>query len=324
MSESAAEKFAARLFARGAVNESVRESFLAALKRRDLGRTALIWLKPPVTSRFNLDPSPEFLPDFIQVVSSGERPGADELHESGAYYCLDLSSVVLSSSQRHLRNINNILDLCSSPGGKSIFAARSLRPELLVSNESVRNRAGALISNLKRCQIPGAIVTSSDSSYFASDFPSAFDLVIVDAPCSGQSLPLRGINAEGCFNPLVIKRNARRQRRILANGAQSVTHGGYLLYLTCTYSYEENEENLLWLLKNFPEFTPVETPDLGFLQSPFTDFPCARLWPGMALGAGGFSVLLQRRSNGETPASPNFEMIRPLWKAGELAAIEEE
>jgi 16S rRNA C967 or C1407 C5-methylase (RsmB/RsmF family) len=118
-------------------------------------------------------------------------------------------------------------------------------------------------------------------------------VVIVDAPCSGQSLLAKGAKAPGCFHPVTINKNANRQKRILANAAQLVAPQGYLAYMTCTYSVEENEQVIEWLLERFPRLRPVVIPHLATHQSSLSSLPCYRLWPQTGLGAGAFTILLQ-------------------------------
>ncbi len=136
-----------------------------------------------------------------------------------------------------------------------------------------------LISNLKR----------SNSSH----------LVIVDAPCTGQSLLAKGGKAPGCFHPTAINKSANRQKRIIANSAGMVAPQGYLAYMTCTYSSEENEQVREWFLERFPQFQPVVIPHLAGYQSHLATMPCYRMWPQEGLGAGAFTDLFKNRSEGQ-------------------------
>ncbi|MCC6952861.1 MAG: RsmB/NOP family class I SAM-dependent RNA methyltransferase [Deltaproteobacteria bacterium] len=258
--------------------------------------------------------------ELAAAVAREHRAGADPLHDAGAYYCADCSSVAEASIMLDAQlDRPIILDLCASPGGKSIFASRALRPKTLVANETIGKRLRQLAVNLERCHIDNAVVTSSDSSFFASEFAAAFDLVIVDAPCSGQSLPQRGVDAQNCFHPLVISRNAGRQKRILANAFRCVSPGGYVAYMTCTFSTEENEDVIRWALERFPDFTATESPRLAPYRSEFSDFPAYRFLPGQGenVGAGGFSCLLQRSTTAgiEDHETKPFrrERIRAHW-----------
>ena len=143
-------------------------------------------------------------------------------------------------------------------------------------------------------------MTSQDSSRFDESLHGGFDLLICDVPCSGQSLIVRKGESPGCFHPATINLNSNRQKRIIANSAALVRPGGALHYITCTYSRQENEAIIEWLLKKFPKFKPLAVPALEKHQSHLADFPAYRLWPQEGIGAGGFCCLLQKE--GDAPA----------------------
>jgi 16S rRNA C967 or C1407 C5-methylase (RsmB/RsmF family) len=277
---------------------------------------ALIWLKDrPVEMSFRVEPPCDWQPSFVDRVSIDERPGLHPLHDEGFYYCLDFSSVFaascLAAAEKHQ---NLVVDLCASPGGKSVFAWRMFRPELLLSNEVIRKRTAALISNLARCQIHPAAVVTMDSSRLAAACPQSASLVVVDAPCSGQSLVARGKRAPGGFHPATINMNANRQRRILANAARLVAPGGCLAYITCTYSVKENENNVSWLLKKEPRFQPLGVAALERFQSHLSDIPCYRLWPQHGIGAGAFAAILRNNEDGLT-RTWRLSSLRVVWRS---------
>jgi 16S rRNA C967 or C1407 C5-methylase (RsmB/RsmF family) len=176
----------------------------------------------------------------------------------------------------------------------------------LICNEVIGKRLGMLISNLKRCQISPVAVLNQDPSRLAAQFPRSLPLILVDAPCSGQSLLAKGGKAPGCFHPVTINRNANRQKRILANAAQMLAPGGYLLYTTCTYAVEENERVGEWLWKQFPNLQPCTVPALAEYQSHLASYPCYRLWPQSGLGAGAITLLLQHTET--AVSSPGSEL----------------
>jgi 16S rRNA C967 or C1407 C5-methylase (RsmB/RsmF family) len=276
-------------------NQNDRESFIEALLNPTVLNPAILWCQDYHPKPFPvLEPLP-WQPDFTDRLAPEVRPGKHELHNQGFYYCLDLSSIFAATVLLSIpEKIKTVFDLCASPGGKSIFAWRVFHPEILYANEVIGKRSGALIANLKRCQVNNYQVLNLDVGILARSYEKAGNLVIVDAPCSGQSLLAKKETNDGCFHPLVINRNAQRQRRILANATSIVKPGGYLVYMTCTYSPAENEDNIHWLLKKFPFFSPIEIKSLIPYQSHLTDIPCYRLMPQNQQGAGSFSVLLQR------------------------------
>lgn len=310
------EKVASKVFADTAERAAFQEALLAG-ESKEL--SLIVLQDQPAIQTFPRLKRTAWQPEFIERIQEGFKPGNHPLYAKGAFYSMDFSSVFAATPLVEVARagkVRRILDLCSAPGGKGIFAHRCFRteePPLLIANEVIRKRTGILRDNLKRCHIAPAMVTSWDPQNWAKFYPEAFDLVLVDAPCSGQSLIAKGDAADGAFHPKMISMNASRQRRILANGIQALRPGGHLLYMTCTYSPEENERVIEWARQRFPEIEPVAVPDLVEFASGLADFPAYRLFPQMGLGAGAFSCLL--RKQGEPDAHwPSLERLKPLWQ----------
>jgi 16S rRNA C967 or C1407 C5-methylase (RsmB/RsmF family) len=306
------KKLAAGLFEQPAA----REAFIQALLAPVSYDPAIVWLEnrpdpSPIPARAAYD----WQPEFVDRVSIDDRPGRHPLHQQGAYYCLDVSSVFAACALYAVAEPpETVLDLCASPGGKSVFAWRLLQPERILANEVIGKRTAALISNLQRCRIRPATVLSRDSSILADSCPQSADLVVVDAPCSGQSLIARGKPSPGCFHPATINMNANRQRRILACAARVVAPGGYLAYITCTYARKENENNAIWLMKHCPHLRPLPVPRLAEFPSHLADFPCYRLWPQQQIGAGAFAVIFRNEETGPRRSFP-LDQLRPVWRS---------
>lgn len=276
-----------------------REEFLRLLDQTIGATPALVWMEDrPEPLPFRVAARQPWQPIFVDVVDAQSGVGRHHLHEAGAFYMLDLSSVLSASAMLQCEGVRTVLDVCAAPGGKSLFAWRAVRPDLLVSNEVIGKRHGALVSNLRRCGAHGALVTRFDPSQLAERAASRFDLVVVDAPCSGQSLVVRGKEQPGCFHPRIVAMNAKRQRRILAESAKVVRPGGYLLYVTCTYALQENEELVEWFLDRQQQFKAVDVAALAPFRSPHIGVPCYRHTPLHGVGAGGFAALMMR-SDGE-------------------------
>ncbi|MGI0486692.1 RsmB/NOP family class I SAM-dependent RNA methyltransferase [Pantanalinema rosaneae CENA516] len=274
----------------------------------------ILWCQEkPETPPFQLESPLSWQPEFIDRLTLGQKPGQHPLHDQGAFYCLDFSSVFAVSVLLAISQLQRtaIVDMCASPGGKSIFAWTALQPQLLISNEVIGKRSAALISNLKRCRIQPTLVTRCDSKILAAEIPQTASLVLVDAPCTGQSLIAKGGKAPGCFHPVTINNNANRQKRILANSAQVVAPQGYLAYMTCAYSPEENEQVAEWFLERFPQFQAVTVPHLTDYQSQLTTLPCYRMFPQQGLGAGAFTMLLQNTTIGQPQALPDSFLTHP-------------
>lgn len=277
-----------------------QEKFIQAIVNPQPFNPCILWLQQkPTIHPFTVENPTHWQPEFVDRLAINTKPGKHQLHESGHYYCLDFSSIFAASILLTISQpVKLILDMCAAPGGKSIFAWKTLHPELLISNEVIGKRIGMLISNLKRCQISQSVVTSADSEKLAEIIPQTANLVIVDAPCTGQSLLAKGEKAPGCFHPVTINSNANRQKRILANSAKIVAPQGYLAYMTCTYSPAENEQVTEWFIAKFPQFQPVQVTDLAAHQSHLTNLHCYRMWPQDRLGAGAFTVLFQNQEEG--------------------------
>ena len=313
------EKVARSLFP----SEIDRREFLEAVSRGDSGVTAMVWLRSePDAGAVQEGTRQEWLPSWISVAAEGERPGKLAAHEAGEFYCMDLSSTFACAALSAVEGTCEIVvDMCASPGGKGIVARRYLGPKLLVGNEVIGKRTAQLISNYKRCAIDPSVVTSLDPEVLGREIPDAAGLVVVDAPCSGQSLMLKGLVAPGAFHSATIGMNERRQRRILAHSSKIVAAGGYLLYATCTFSQEENESNVEWFLKTFPQFRGVEVPNLQIYRSHLSESPCYRLWPQLGKGAGAFCALFKRD---EAPASKHqtadeiISHLRTSWRSPTL------
>jgi 16S rRNA C967 or C1407 C5-methylase (RsmB/RsmF family) len=308
--------------------ESERDELFRALEHGQSGVDAVAWLRRESQANLYQRSSnrPKWLPEWIDVVAPDERPGRLTEHQDGDFYILDLSSTFAVAPLVELLNEYkdhcSILDLCAAPGGKGILAWRYLNPRLIVANEVIAKRTAQLISNYKRCRIDPALVSSCDPGLIKSLFPEVFNLTIVDAPCSGQSLVLKGLAAPGAFHRATIALNERRQRRILINASESVAPGGYLLYSTCTFSREENEKVVEWLCKVRGDFKALEVSALEGYRSRLSDLAMYRLFPHHGFGAGCFVALLRRdgAASGDVLTKQGaLDKLRVVWSSDGVA-----
>lgn len=297
-------------------NPGTRQEFIDCLLAPRPPARAVLWLQErPQPVPFRVMDAVAWQPDFIDRVPPDEPVGATLHHQAGAYYCLETSSVFCAVPILLLRPGQElVVDMCASPGGKTMFCCRALRPKQILCNEVIKKRTGALIANLRRCRIHPCMVLSCDSSWFVHRWAASAGLVIVDAPCSGQSLVAKGKRSPGCFHPATMNMNSNRQKRILANSAPLVAPGGHLAYMTCTYSVQENERVVAWLREKFPWFVPIEVPWLKSHQSHLTELPCYRLWPQEGIGAGAFVAILENQAEG-TMQTPDISSLRPIWRS---------
>ena len=182
------------------------------------------------------------------------RTGA---HHAGIIYMQDPGAMAAMAAV-DIEPTWKVADLCAAPGGKSGQIAERLGDGgFLLSNEYVPKRAKIIVSNLERLGARCAMVTSLDTSALAELYPSYFDLVVVDAPCSGEGMFRKSEEAREEWTPDSPRLCAERQREILKNAVAMLKPGATLLYSTCTWSLEENEENVLWLLEEFLDLSLI-------------------------------------------------------------------
>ncbi len=225
---------------------------------------------PAVLDAFHLRPIPWASYGFYYPEE--ERPGKSPLHEAGLYYLQEPSAMAVATLAAP-RPGEKVLDLCAAPGGKSTMLAGMLMGEgLLVSNEIHPQRARILSQNVERMGIPNAIVTNETPEHLAEHFASYFDCVVVDAPCSGEGMFRKEEQALELWSVENVKVCAARQRQILDQAAKMVGRGGRLVYSTCTFAPEEDEQTIADFCRRHPEFTIWDVPrqlgdrmqDLGF------------------------------------------------------------
>lgn len=215
--------------------------------------------QPPVTSvRLNpAKPSDAFagseqVPWSRQGRYLAERPvfTTDPMFHAGAYYVQEASSMFLEHMFNELvqeKNGIRVLDLCAAPGGKSTLIASLLgKDSLLVSNEVIRSRASILDENMTRWGQMNTWVTSNDPKDF-SKLKGYFDVIVVDAPCSGSGLFRKDERALDEWSEANVDLCAQRQKRILADVWASLKENGILIYATCSYSPQEDEDILDWM-----------------------------------------------------------------------------
>ena len=236
-----------------------------------------------------------------------ERPSFtfDPTLHAGGYYVQEASSMFVAWVLRHLcKEPVRMLDLCAAPGGKSTLACDAL-PEgsLLVVNEVVRNRAQVLLENLTKWGYPRVVVTNSDPADF-TPLGSVFDIILVDAPCSGEGMFRKDPVAISEWSRENVGACVRRQRRILTDILPCLKPGGLLLYSTCTYNLEENEENVRWLRDEWGMeilSVPDVRPEWGITGNLLSgeDFPVYRFLPHRTRGEGFFLAVMRKPEDAE-------------------------
>jgi NOL1/NOP2/sun family putative RNA methylase len=220
--------------------------------------------------------------------------GRSVYHELGAYYIQEPSAMAVVAALSP-RPGESILDLCAAPGGKTTAIGRALGGTgTLVANEIHPTRVLTLAQNLERTGVP-AVVTNESPDRLSAQWQGRFDAVLVDAPCSGEGMFRKEPEAVSAWSPAAPEMCANRQRDILQHAVSLVRPGGRLVYSTCTFNPLENEQIVLWMLRNFPvRLMPLpdwpgwepghpewaeDEPTLQFTR---------RLWPHHGRGEGHF------------------------------------
>jgi 16S rRNA C967 or C1407 C5-methylase (RsmB/RsmF family)/NOL1/NOP2/fmu family ribosome biogenesis protein len=249
----------------------------------------------------------------------------DPLFHAGCYYVQEASSMFLEQAFTQLLDLSEtlrVLDLSAAPGGKSTHIQSLISAaSLLVSNEVIRARANILQDNIIRWGCENVIVSNNDPRDF-SRLENFFDVLVVDAPCSGSGLFKKDEAAVEQWSPELVELCSQRQQRILADAWPSLKRNGLLIYSTCSYSKEEDEEIIEWLKKEFS----IETCRLqlndewGIVEVESQNFYGYRFWPGKAKGEG-FFLSCMRKTDGEEKTKPDAKNKTEMISEKENAIV---
>jgi len=222
-------------------------------------------------------------------LKEGVRPGAGIAHAAGAFY-LQEASAMLSAAVMQPQPGERILDLCAAPGGKSSQIAGYMQNTgLLISNEPEPARCRVLASNLERMGAMHAAVVNAWPDALSAKWPEEFDAILCDAPCSGEGMFRRDKNARLEWKPGSPAGCAKRQAEILDQAAKMLKKGGRLIYSTCTFNPEENENTISAFLDRHPDFHFEDFEIEGIGRS---TNGCMRIFPHKLRGDGHFAAKL--------------------------------
>ena len=242
-----------------------------------------------------------------------ERLSLHPYYYAGVYY-LQEPSAMAPASFLPVNPGDRVLDLCAAPGGKTTALAAKLEGKgLIVANDISASRCKALLKNMELAGIRNGIVTCESPQKLASHFPKYFDKILVDAPCSGEGMFRKEASMAKDWTEDVVREYASIQRQILDQAIKMLRPGGMLLYSTCTYSPEENEKSVEFLLEKgfhlldlpiaegvsmgMPEYSSKEDPELK---------KCRRFWCHRVKGEGQFAALLAKEEEPEAWSSVNL------------------
>ncbi len=241
------------------------------------------------------------------------QPARHPYYYAGLYYIQEPSAMT-PASLLPVNQGDKVLDLCAAPGGKSTELAARLKGEgVLVANDISNSRAKALLKNMELFGVRNAIVLSEAPSRLMNYFEGYFDKILVDAPCSGEGMFRKSPSIMKNWEQYGVEYYNKLQKEILLSAAKMLKPGGSMLYSTCTFSPEENEGTIAFLLKQFPEFhvvNPLKKKEsegqkgvsyegFAFGRPEWVNGPeelknCIRLWPHRIHGEGHFITLLEK------------------------------
>lgn len=283
---------------------------------------------PPVSIRINqtkaqLPANLHQVPWTTTGVYLPERPlfTLDPLLHAGAYYVQEASSMFLEQAIRQILDLDQpyqVLDLCGAPGGKSTHLA-SLFSEnsLIVSNEVIRSRASILAENITKWGSGNVVVTSNDPRDFGK-LPDFFDVMVVDAPCSGEGMFRKDPQAIQEWSDENVKLCAQRQQRILMDVWDSLKPGGLLIYSTCTWNESENEQNIVWLSEQEQaESIKLQLqPEWGVVATQLNGIEGYRFYPHQVQGEGFFMAVVRKAGSPELHHKQSKKKKYKLTTAG--------
>jgi len=244
------------------------------------------------------------------ILATDEPVGTTPEHHAGIIYMQDPGAMA-SVCAVDIKEGDRVLDLCAAPGGKSGQAAARIGDGgFLLSNEYVPRRAKAMVGNFERLGIKCAIVTSLDTAEFKKLYKTFFDVVIADVPCSGEGMFRKNPEAVSEWSEQEVYACAARSLKILDNAAPLVKEGGRIVYSTCTFNTEENEEVVYAFLKSHPEYELIPATDevraatsrgIEVGEGDISLYECCRNYPHTSVGEGQFIAVLKRKTSNDMP-----------------------
>lgn len=236
------------------------------------------------------------------------QPARHPYYYAGLYYIQE-PSAMLPAAVLPVEPGDRILDLCAAPGGKSTeLGARLKGRGILVANDISSSRAKALLKNIELSGIDNAVVVSEAPQKLALFFHEYFDKILIDAPCSGEGMFRKDKSMIKNWTEQSVQYYASLQREIIDAAAAMLKPGGMLVYSTCTFSPEEDERSIAYLLQQYPAFTLQPISRCPGFDSGRPEWAggcdvtdAVRLWPHRISGEGHFTALLKKEKSQDRP-----------------------
>lgn len=302
----------------------------AFIQAHDEASPVSIRLNPfkPAVSGLELNDPVRWNPEGFYLAT---RPNFthDLLFQAGCYYVQEAGSMFIGHALRSCVDLQEqlaVFDVCASPGGKSTLLNSLITKEsFLVANEVVKPRSEVLAQNLAKWGTANVVVTNNDPSAYA-EMPDVFDVILVDAPCSGSGLFRKQHDAVDEWSPDNVNLCSQRQKRILAEIMQCLKPGGTLVYSTCSYSQSENEDIADWIVQEYA-LSSVSIPlekDWGIVETGSRQHQAYgyRFYPDKTRSEGFFCAVFRKpgesdhatTTSGKKNRQENISVLKPKEK----------
>lgn len=297
------------------------EAFLSSLKEESKHALLLNTLKMDDTTFVKLFPNvkPHPIVPHAYLYDKNEYDfGKSIYHELGAFYLQEPSAMIVSSLIDFDKDL--VLDMCAAPGGKTIQAALKNKNGIVISNDLSHMRTGKILSNVERLGLDNVLITNNDFSEIYQQFPNKFDVIILDAPCSGSGMFRKKEEMVNDWSYGKVLKNSEIQKELILYAYHMLKPGGVLSYSTCSYSMEEDEEVIEYLLSNSDaQIKPIEIKN-GYINKKKNIG--VRLFPHLSEGEGQYichikkpgtkipTVFSCQKKNFNLPFNINREVVK--------------
>lgn len=278
----------------------------------------------PAISGFRVNPLKETQQSFAQPIPHtpwgyyGKVSGKSPEHVTGLVYSQEPAAQMVAQVAG-IEPGMRVLDLAAAPGGKSTHILSYLNNTgVLVSNEISTKRSKILVENIERFGARNVVVTNDSAERLATVFPAYFDVIIFDGPCSGEGMFRKDADACQYWHDGYPAECAKLQREILQDALSMLAPGGILVYSTCTWSPEENEQVVTWLLETYEQLSLVDIPKINGMSAGIDQPETARMYPHLFQGEGQFVAKLKdnrpaQRSQVKPVKSQLSKAQQALW-----------